>query len=137
MAVSMRFIVRVQVAIFVTISQFIAGVFVAAVADLLPWLAGIPKVTLGLGLVAGAYAAARLASKIWRAAGQCSPAVTAIAGPTGFLLAVAAISTLKARGLFEPDQVIEPSIVLSSSFFFALLGTLWSRRQQAQDGVDR
>lgn len=132
MVVSMRFIVRVQVAIFVAISQFIGGVLVAAVAGILPWLAGFPKVALGVGLVAGAYTAARLASKIWQAAGLCSAGLIAIAGPTGFLLAVASISALKARAILQSDEFIEAGLVLFSSFLFAFVGTLWRRRAEGR-----
>jgi hypothetical protein len=123
----MNVVVRVQVAIFVAISQFIGGVLAATIAGVLPWFAGFPKAAFAVGLVAGAHSAARLAPKIWRAAGQCSAGLIAIAGPTGFLLA--GISTLKTRGILEPDEFIEAGLVLFSSFVFAFLGTLRWRRQ--------
>jgi hypothetical protein len=132
----MNVVVRVQVAIFVAISQFIGGVLVATIAGVLPWFVGFPQAAFAVGLVAGAYSAARLASRIWRAAGQCSAGLIAIAGPAGFLLAMAGISTLKTRGILEPDEFIEAGLVLFSSSVFAFLGTLWWRRQ-AEAEVER
>jgi hypothetical protein len=46
---------------------------------------------------------------------------------------MAGISTLKTRGILEPDELIESGRVLFSSFVFAFLGTLrWRRQAEAE-----